>query len=131
MDSDEKIQAHLVSVWREPKRTFSIGGREGMLVLTDRHLMFVHKTDAKANWWKAVTSRQVIKLIKSRNTMIIHDGYAEDELMIDLEIEKNVEISFDDISKIIQEQKGWGSVLYLQYEKDGKQEKYQYSVAQD
>ena len=63
--------------------------------------------------------------------MIIHDGYAEDELMTDLEIEKNVEISFDDISKIIHEEKGWGSVLYLEYEKDGKQEKFQYSVAQD
>ena len=68
MESDEKIQAHLVSVWREGKKTFSIGGREGMLVLTDRHLMFIHKTEAKASWWKAITSRQVINLIKSKNT---------------------------------------------------------------
>ena len=131
MDSDEKIQAHLVSVWREPKKTFSIGGREGMLVLTDRHLMFIHKTDANPNWWKAITSRQVINLIKSKNTMIIHDGYTEKELTDDLDIEKNVEISFDDISKITQEEKDWGSVLYLEYEKDGKKEKFQYSIAQD
>ena len=49
MDSDEKIQAHLVSVWREAKKFLSIGGKEGMLVLTDRHLCFVHKTEAKKN----------------------------------------------------------------------------------
>ena len=30
MHPDEKIQAHLVSVWRESKKFFSIGGREGM-----------------------------------------------------------------------------------------------------
>ena len=49
MESNENIQAHLVSVWRESKNFFSIGGREGMLVLTDNHLMFVHKTESKMN----------------------------------------------------------------------------------
>ena len=47
MQPDEKIQAHLVSVWRESKKFFSIGGKEGMLILTDKHLMFIHKTEAK------------------------------------------------------------------------------------
>jgi len=51
MDSDEKIQAHVVSIWRESKKFFSIGGREGMLILTNKHLMFVHKTEAKKKWW--------------------------------------------------------------------------------
>ena len=59
----------------ENQKNFSIGGREGMLVLTDKHLMFIHKTDAKMNWWKAITQRQVINFIKSKNTMIHHDGY--------------------------------------------------------
>ena len=81
MQSDEKIQAHLVSVWRESKKIFSIGGREGMLVLTDKHLSFVHKTEAKMKWWKAITQRQVINFIKSKDTMIRHDGYDEEELI--------------------------------------------------
>ena len=131
MQSDEKIQAHLVSVWRESKKFFSIGGREGMLVLTDRHLAFVHKTEAKISWWKAITQRQVINFIKSKNTMIRHDGYDEEQLMNDLENEKNVELVFDDISSISYEEKDWGSVLQLEYEKDGKQEKFQYAIAQD
>ncbi len=131
MQSDEKIQAHLVSIWRESKKFFSIGGKEGMLILTDKHLTFVFKTEARMKWWKAITQRQVINFIKSKNTMIIHDGYDEQELMNDLENEKNIELVFDDISKISFEEKVWGSALYLEYEKDGKEEKFQYAIAQD
>ena len=132
MQSDEKIQAHLVSVWRESrKRFFSIGGREGMLVLTDKHLMFIHKTKAKVTWWKAVTQRQVVSFIRSKNTMIRHDGYGEEELRTDLSDKKNVELSFDDISKISFGEKTWGSVLEMEYEKNGKKEKHRYSIAQD
>ena len=47
MEPDEKIQAHLVSVWRESKKFFSIGGREGMLVLTDNHLTLSIKQNLK------------------------------------------------------------------------------------
>jgi hypothetical protein len=131
MQPDEKIQAHIVSVWRESKKFLSIGGREGMLVLTDRHLMFIHKTEAKMKWWKAITQRQVINFIKSKNTMIRHDGYDDEELMNDVEDKRNTELSFDDISHISFEEKTWGSVLQLEYEKDGKKEKFQYSIAQD
>ncbi len=131
MESDEKIQAHLVSIWRESKKFFALGGKEGMLVLTDKHLMFVHKTDAKMKWWKAITQRQVINFIRSKNTMIRHDGYDEEELLEDVEDERNVILTFDDISSIKFEEKVWGSVLQLEYEKDGKEEKYQYAIAQD
>ena len=131
MDSDEKIQAHLVSVWREAKKFLSIGGREGMLVLTDKHLCFVHKTEAKKKWWTSIVSRQVLKLMKSKNTMIRHDGYKEEDLVKDLENPKNVELAFDDILKINFDKKTWGNVLELEYAKNGKKEKFQYSVAQD
>ncbi len=131
MDSEERIQAHIVSIWREGEKFFSIGGREGMLVLTDKHLMFVHKTEAKMKWWKAIVQRQVLMFLKSKNTMIIHDGYKEEDLVEDLENEKNVELSFDDILKISHEEKTWGSVIHLEYEKNGKKEKFQFSVAQD
>jgi hypothetical protein len=118
-------------VWRESKKFFSIGGREGMLVLTDKHLIYVHKTESKINWWKTITQRQVINFIKSRNTMIRHDGYGEEDLTNDLENSKNVELAFDDIDKISFEEKVWGSALYLEYEKNGKKENFQYAIAQD
>jgi len=131
MQSNEKIQTHLVSIWRESKRFFSIGGKEGMLILTDRHLMFVHKTESMMKWWKAITQRQVINFLKSKNTMIRHDGYDEEELMNDLENKKNIEVAFDDISSISFQEKVWGSVLLLEYDKNGKHEKFQYAIAQD
>ena len=131
MQPDEKIQAHLVSVWREPKKFFSIGGKEGMLVLTDKHLMFVHKTEAKMRWWQSIRQRQVISFLKSKNTMIRHDGYEESNLMEDIKNEKNIQLSFDDILNITYEEKEWGSILLLEYEKDGKRQKYQYSIVQD
>ena len=131
MQYDEKIQAHLVSVWREAKKFFSVGGKEGMLILTDKHLMFIHKTEAKMKWWQAIRQRQVINFLKSKNTMIRHDGYEESNLMEDIRNEKNIQLSFDDILNITYEEKEWGSILLLEYEKDGKRQKYQYSIAQD
>ena len=131
MQSDEKIQAHLVSVWRESKKIFSIGGKEGMLVLTDKHLMFIHKTEAKMKWWQAIRQRQVINFLKSKNTMIRHDGYEESNLIEDMTNGKNTQLSFDSILNITHKEKEWGSILLLEYEKDGKRQKYQYSIAQD
>ena len=131
MQPDEKIQAHVVSVWRESKKFFSVGGREGMLVLTNKHLSFVHKTESKMSWWKAITQRQVITFLKSKNTMIRHDGYNEEDLVSDVENSKNVELEFKEIDKIEFKDEIWGSVLFLEYEKNGKKENFQYSIAQD
>ena len=131
MHPDEKIQAHLVSVWREGKKFFSIGGREGMLVLTDKHVTFVHKTESKMKWWQAITQRQVTNFLKSKNTMIHHDGYGEEELSSDLDNVKNIELEFNDIKKITFKEEVWGSALHLEYEKEGKSENFQYAIAQD
>ncbi len=131
MDSDEHILAHILSVWRESKKFLSIGGKEGMLLLTDRHLMFVPKTQAKVKWWGAVRERQTISLLKSKNIMLHHDGYGEKNLMLDLENKKNVELSFNDILSINHKENVWGSVMNIEYVKNGKKEKYQYAIAQD
>lgn len=128
---EEHIQAHVVSVWRESKKFLSIGGREGMLVLTDKHLSFVHKTQAMMRWWQAIVQRQGMLVLRTKNIMNVHDGYDEEDLKEDLENKKNVQLAFDDILDISCEEKPWGSVLYLEYEKEGKREKFQFSVAQD
>lgn len=131
LDPDEKIHAHLVSVWREAQKFLAFGGREGMLFLTDRHLCFVHKTSAKRRWWTAVASRQVLKLTRSTSPMIRYDGYDEKDLLKDLEDSRNTEISFDDILEMSFGEETWGSALDLKYVKDGKEEKHQYSIARD
>lgn len=131
LNRDEKIQAHLVSVWREPVKFFSIGGREGMLVLTDRRLYFIQKTTAKSAWWQAIRRRQALNFMKSKYTMVTHDGYNESTLGADVENPKNEVLSFDDILDVWYDEKDWGSALYIKYMKEGKSVQYQYSIAQD
>lgn len=131
MDFDEEIQAHIVSVWRESKKFFSIHGKEGMLVLTNRHLSFIYKTDAKMKWWQAVVARQTVMLLKSKNVMNVHDGYDISRFKEDVQNTKNVILVFDDITDISHEEKEWGSVLSLEYQKNGKVEKHEYSIVQD
>ena len=63
--------------------------------------------------------------------MIRHDGYDEEELVEDVKDERNVELAFDEISSISFEDKTWGGVLQLEYTKNDKEEKFQYSIAQD
>ena len=133
MDENEKIQAHLVSVWRESKAFFSVGGKEGMLFLTDNHLLFVRRTERMKKWWKAAVTRQVGTLHNNNNVMITHDGYDEEDLKIDL-VEKSKyvsEVTFNNILEISAEEKQWGNVLKMKIIEDEKKKEYQYSIVRD
>ena len=133
MEEDEKIHVHLVSVWRESKSFFSIGGKEGMLFLTDKHLIFVRKTIRMKNWWKATVTRQVVTLYNNKNVMITHDGYTEKDLRVDLDekAEFASEVTFNNILEINSEEKQWGSVLKMKVIEDGKKKEHQYSIVKD
>ena len=131
MESEEKIQAHVLSVWREHREFFGGKGREGMLILTNRRLMFVKKTEAGMKWWGAVRTRQIVRLLLSKNVMFTEDGYGEESLRTDAENKKNQEIHFNDILNIGFEEKVWGSVLFLEILEGDKKRKYQFSIVQD
>ena len=131
MESEEKIQAHVLSVWREHREFFGGKGREGMLILTNRRLMFVKKTEAGMKWWGAVRTRQIVRLLLSKNVMFTEDGYGEESLRTDAENKKNQEIHFNDILNIDFEEKVWGSVLFLEILEGDKKRKYQFSIVQD
>ena len=132
MDSDEKIRAHIVSVWREGGSFLSIGGKEGMLFLTDKHLIFVRKTERVKKWWKSTVTRQVVTFIQNGDVMITHDGYDEGDLSIDMEnMKKTSEITFDNILSVGIQKKIWGNSLKIKVVEDGKKKEYLYSVVQD
>lgn len=130
MDSTEKIKAHLLSVWKEEKKLLS-RGRECMFFVTDKHIIFITKTDAKPRWWKAAVERQLITLMKDANTMLSHDGYGEKDLLVDLENEKNVEYSLDEVMGVETEEKPWGTTLTLKVRTDDKEKKIQLSIVRD
>lgn len=130
MEVNEKIKAHLLSVWKEEKKLFS-RGRECMFFLTDKHIVFVTRTEAKNQWWRAAVQRQILTLMKSDNTMITHDGYDEKDLKVDLENEKNESYPLEDITDIEAEEKIWGSVLKLKIKRGDKEKKIHLSIVKD
>ena len=129
MDPDEHIQTHLVSVWRE-ERKFLKRGTEGMLFLTEKHLICIVKTEAKISWWDAATIKQIQMLRKSKNTMIHQEGYNDGDLRRDLKNDENEEVSFDNILRVDFEEKSWGNVMRLEINESGKARKYQFSVVE-
>jgi len=131
MEMDEKIQAHVLSIWKESRGFFSSKGREGMLILTNKNLCFVKKTEAAMRWWGAIRTRQIVRLLQSKDVMIVEDGYNEENLRVDLENKKNQKISFDNILYIESKEKVSGSVLYLDIIEGEKEKKFQFSVVQD
>jgi len=131
VESEEKIQAHVLSVWKEGRGFFGGKGKEGMLILTNRRLLFIKKTEASVKWWGAVRTRQTVRLLQSKDVMVVEDGYGEENLMTDLENKKNQKIDFNNILYIEAKEKVWGSVLFLDVIEDGKEKKLQFSVVQD
>ena len=131
MEAEEKIQAHVLSVWKESREFFSGKGKEGMLVLTNKNLCFISKTEAGMRWWGAIRTRQVVRLLQSKDVMIVEDGYDLEQLKTDLENKKNQKISFNNILQIEVKEKIWGSVLFLDIIEGGKEKKFQFSIVQD
>ena len=131
MELDEKIQAHILSVWKESRGLFGGKGKEGMLILTNKRLLFIKKTEAGMRWWGAVRTRQTVRLLQSKDVMFIEDGYGEGKLKTDLENKKNQKISFNNILYIEAKEKVWGSVLFVDVLEDGKEKKFQFSIVQD
>ena len=131
METEERIQAHVLSVWKEGRGFFSGKGKEGMLILTNKHLCFISKTQAGMKWWGAIRTRQIVRLLQFKDVMIVEDGYGEEKLRSDLENKKNQNVSFNNILYIEAKEKVWGSVLFLDVIEDGKEKKLQFSVVQD
>ena len=131
MAGEEEIQAHVLSVWKENRGFFSGKGSEGMLILTNRRLLFIKKTEAPMKWWGAIRTRQIVRLLQSKDVMVTEDGYDVTNLKIDLENKKNQKISFNNILQVEVKEKVWGSVLFLDVMEDGKEKKFQFSVVQD
>ena len=114
MEFNEEIHTHLVSVWRETKSFFGVGGKEGMLFLTENHLVFLRRTERMKKWWKAAVTRQVVTLLQNTDTILRHDGYDEKDLEVDLDELKEKYVSvvtYDNILEIEDEEKTWGNVL--------------------
>ncbi|MEM4253041.1 MAG: hypothetical protein QXE84_05910, partial [Candidatus Nitrosotenuis sp.] len=82
-------------------------------------------------WWKAAVQRQAVILMKSPDTMLIHDGYDEKNLQEDMQNEKNEVFLLTDVISVDSEEKSWGSVLNLKIRDGEKEKSFELSIVRD
>ena len=108
---DEQIKAHLFWIWGEDEGLFK-RGREGMLVITDRRLAFITKTEMTSKAHQTHSIRQLNRFKAGENVFRPAEGYGIKELEKDLDKSPdNLEFPFRQVMDVTQEEKRWGTLL--------------------
>jgi hypothetical protein len=108
---DEQIKAHLFWIWGE-EEGFLKRGKEGMLVITDRRLAFITKTEMTYRMHDTHNTRQFNRFKAKENVFRPAEGYRIEHLEKDLDKSPdNLEIPFSQILDITSEEKRWGTLL--------------------
>jgi hypothetical protein len=111
VDWDEEIKAHLFWVWGE-EDGFLKRGKEGMLVITDRRMVFITKTEMTFRMHDTHTTRQFNRFKNKEDVFRPAEGYKLEHLEKDLDKSPdNLEIPFSQILDITSEEKRWGTLL--------------------
>jgi len=111
VDWDEQIKAHLFWVWQEGEG-FLKQGKEGMMVITDKRIAFITRTDMTFRMHETYSIRQAKRFEAKENIFRPAEGYKLEHLERDLDKSPdNIEILFSEILDISTEEKGWGTLL--------------------
>ena len=128
VDWDEQIKAHLFWVWGEEEGFFK-RGKEGMLVITDRRLAFITKTDMTYKMHDTHSLRQAKRFEAEENVFRPAEGYKLEHLERDLDKSPdNLEIPFSQIMDITSEEKGWGTLLKVKVNLGDKSKIHKFSI---
>jgi hypothetical protein len=110
---DEEIKAHLFWVWGE-QDGFLKRGKEGMLVITDKRVVFITKTEMTYRMHDTHTTRQFNRFKNKENVFRPAEGYKLAHLEKDLDkSDDNQEIPYTQILDITSEEKRWGTLLKI------------------
>lgn len=108
---DEKIKAHLFWIWKEDEG-FLKRGKEGMLVITDRRLAFISKTEMTFRAHDTHSTRQFNRFKAGENVFRPAEGYGIKDLEKDLDKSPdNFEVPYRQVLDIASEAKRWGTLL--------------------
>lgn len=125
---DEVIKAHLVWIWGE-EEGFLKRGKEGMLVITDRRIAFISKTNMTYRIYDVHSIRQLKRFKEGENIFRPLEGYHIKNLEDDLnKSDENLEIPFRQISDITQHEKRWGTLLKVNANLIDKSKIYKFSI---
>ena len=128
VDWDEQIKAHLFWIWNEGEG-FLKRGKEGMLVVTDKRLVFITKTDMSFKMHETHSIRQAKRFEAGEEVFRPAEGYKLEHLERDLDKSPdNVEIPFRQIMDITAEEKRWGTLLKVKVNLGDKSKLEKYSV---
>lgn len=124
----ENIKYHLMWVWGQ-EEGFMKRGKEGMLVITNMRIAFIMKTKMKYNVHEEYSLRQLRRFKEGESVLLSIESYNEIDLQNDLaDSDKNIDIPFNEIIKIEQEKKRWGTLLRLKFAVNRDTKKYKFVV---
>ena len=124
----EKIRYHLMWVWGQ-EEGFMKRGKEGMLVITNMRIAFIMKTKMMYNVHEEYSLRQLRRFKEGESVLLSIESYNEIDLQNDLaDSDKNIDIPFNEIIKIEQEKKRWGTILRLRFTVNRDTKKYKFVV---
>jgi hypothetical protein len=128
VDWDEQIKANLFWIWGE-EEGFLKRGKEGMLVITDRRLAFITKTEMTYRMHDTHSRRQLNRFQAHENVFRPAEGYKLEHLETDLDKSPdNLEIPFSQILDIAAEEKRWGTLLKVKINLGDKSKLYKFSI---
>lgn len=104
-------------------------GIEGMMIITNRRIVFITKTNMTYKVHDAHSLKQLKRFKDGEDVFRPIYGYTIKDLVNDLAISnKNLEIPYDKIVEILTEEKRWGTLLKVKFTSEGKLETYTFSV---
>lgn len=128
IDRSEEIKTHLLWVWKEGEG-FLRQGKEGMLVITDRRLAFISKTDMTFKMHDTHSLRQAKRFQAGENVFRPAEGYKLEHLERDLDKSPdNLEIMFSQIMDIESVEKDWGTMLKVKVNLGDKNKTHKFSI---
>ena len=128
VDWDEQIKAHIFWIWGE-QDGFLKRGKEGMLVITDRRLAFIIKTEMTYRMHDTHSTRQFNRFKNSENVFRPAEGYKLEHLEKDLDKSgDNLEIPYSQIMDITSEDKRWGTLLKVKVNLGDTSKVYKFSI---
>jgi hypothetical protein len=128
VDWDEEIKGHLFWVWGGEEGFFK-RGKECMLVVTDRRLAFIIKTDMTYKMHETHSIRQLRRFEAGENVFRPAEGYHLEHLKKDLaKSPDNLQIPFGQILDVLSEEKDWGTRLKVKMNLGYKAKNFKFSI---
>ena len=121
MEWDEQIKAHLMWIWGG-EDGFMKRKKEGMVVVTEKRLIFITKTNMSYRIHDVHSQRQLLRFKEKKNVFLPIEGYGITELKNDIEkSDKNTVFTFSEISDMYFLEKRWGTELKVKIYIENKQ----------